>query len=577
MAGTWNGLNHQPTFNASTMLLLTDGTIMCQDSGGVNWYRLTPDSNGDYINGTWSALAPMINSRLYFASAVLRDGRVIVCGGEYSNAGGDTNQCEMYNPLTDTWTAVAAPAGWTNVGDAACCVLPDGRFLMGYFNGTKTAIFDPTTDTWSAGPNKGDSASEETWTLLPDETVLTAQCVNHPNAEKYVIAANNWVTAGTIPVDLVEASSIEIGPACLLPDGRVFCVGATGKTAIYTPPPVANAAGSWAVGPDIPKVAGQTIGAKDAPGCLLPNGRVLFAGGPVDGVSGNYLSPTYFYEFDGSSNYRVPDPVNAATVPYAGRMMLTPSGQVLFASGSHAIYCYTPDGYPDDSWRPAITNIPNFVRHGHSYTLQGSQINGLSQAVSYGDDVSSATNYPIVRLRNTYTGHVYFCRTFDHSTMGVNTGTTIQSTNFYIPFAVPLGSYEITVIANGISSYSHYINVWDFIWKHPFIKVFEQYEIWNQLIGSLADGPLWVLGPNGPIPVDPWGPKYAKEAENARKMALIGLHELQKIGAKINQQRLEESKLTPPSVDEDANKNNGEQKKNIKQKSLKLSAEGEAK
>ncbi|HEY5369418.1 MAG TPA: hypothetical protein VIJ75_10525 [Hanamia sp.] len=573
MSGIWKGLTHQPTFNASTMLLLTDGTIMCQESGGLNWHRLTPDSGGNYINGTWSALAPMINTRLYFASAVLRDGRVIVCGGEYSNAGGDTNKCEIYNPLTDTWTAIAAPAGWTNVGDAACCVLPDGRFLMGYYNGNKTAIFDPATNTWNAGPNKGDSASEETWTLLPDETVLAAQCVNHPNSEKYVIAANNWVTAGTIPVDLVEASSIEIGPACLMPDGRVFCVGATGKTAIYTPPVVSSAAGTWTTGPDIPKVGGVTIGAKDAPGCLMPNGKVLFVGGPVDGVSGDYLSPTYFYEFDGRSIYRVPDPANSGSVPFAGRMMLTPSGQVLFANGSNSIYCYVPDGYPDESWRPAITNIPYFVRHGQSYTLQGRQINGLSQAVAYGDDVSSATNYPIVKLTNISTGKVYFCKTFDHSTMGVNTGTTIHSTNFYVPSGVPLGSYEITLIANGISSYSHYIYIWDIFWWPPYIKVFEQYEIWNQLIGSLADGPLWVLGPNGPIPVDPWGPKYARQANEARTMVLNGIRELQKLGSEIHEQRIKQSELVSPAVD-DATKGDDNKGKKAKRKSLELSGKG---
>jgi hypothetical protein len=45
MAGTWGPLAHQPTFGAGTMLLLTDGTVMCQNSDTNNWWRLTPDIN----------------------------------------------------------------------------------------------------------------------------------------------------------------------------------------------------------------------------------------------------------------------------------------------------------------------------------------------------------------------------------------------------------------------------------------------------------------------------------------------------------------------------------------------------
>ena len=44
--GTWTALSNQPTFNASTMLLLTDGTVMCQDENTVHWWRLTPNSAG---------------------------------------------------------------------------------------------------------------------------------------------------------------------------------------------------------------------------------------------------------------------------------------------------------------------------------------------------------------------------------------------------------------------------------------------------------------------------------------------------------------------------------------------------
>src|SRR5207253_4236576 len=172
MSGTWQSLKNTPTFSASTAMLLTDGTVMCQDGGGAAWWKLTPDATGDYVNGTWSPLASMHNSRLYYTSAVLRDGRVLLAGGEYSDAGSETNKVELYYPTLDLWVQIASPAGWAEVGDAPCCTLPDGRVLMGSIESNETAIFDPVSETWSAGPNKDDSSSEETWVLLGDETVL---------------------------------------------------------------------------------------------------------------------------------------------------------------------------------------------------------------------------------------------------------------------------------------------------------------------------------------------------------------------------------------------------------------------
>jgi hypothetical protein len=70
----------------------------------------------------------------------------------------------------------------------------------------------------------------------------------------------------------------------------------------------------------------------------------------------------------------------------------------------------------------------------------------------YGDDCYAATNYPLVRLRNVLTHDVYFCRTYDFSTMAVATGTTSQSVRFDAR-KVPYGDYELCVIANGISSH----------------------------------------------------------------------------------------------------------------------------
>ena len=207
MPGTWKPLGHQPPVAIDTMLLLTDGSVMCHDLLAPDWYRLTPDAFMDYANGSWHKLTPMpanappaqngpLDAPLYYASAVLRDGRVFVAGGEYNVDGGtgvDLLAAEIYDPVADSWTSIATPPGWTNIGDAPSCVLPDGRVLLGNINTVQTAILDPVTRSWSAGGNKHDTSSEESWTLLPDGTIIVAEVNNHPHAEKYLIASNHWV------------------------------------------------------------------------------------------------------------------------------------------------------------------------------------------------------------------------------------------------------------------------------------------------------------------------------------------------------------------------------------------------
>lgn len=529
MSGSWQPLANQPSFGASTMLLLTDGSVMCQASGGKNWWRLRPNEFGDYALGTWTQLSPMHHARLYYASAVLKNGQVFVAGGEYSDAGGDLNAAELYDPIWDTWANLPVPPGWTNIGDSPCCVLPDGRLLLGSIMTNSTAIYDPVANSWAAAGSKDDSSSEETWTLLPDETVLSVECGNHPRAEKYLAAADRWVSAGFTPTDLVQASSIEIGPALLLPDGRAFAIGATGHSAIYTPPPIANQLGSWAPGPDFPADGnGNLMGAKDAPGCLLPNGKVLCVAGPY-GAGGDFPGPTQFFEFDGGSLDAIANPPNNGGPPFVGRMLVLPTGQVLFANGSTDVEVYTPDAEPDPAWRPQITGYPTVVERGHTYMLQGRQLNGLSQAVSYGDDATMATNYPIVRIGSIASGKVWYCRTFNHSTMGVATGTSIQSTSFKVPCSVENGAAQLCVIANGIPSLCTSINVGPFQAKLPFEE-----EVWLILIGSLADGPLWAIGPDGrPVPVDPWGPELRARTRNIYREAIGAIRKLQAVGNEV--------------------------------------------
>lgn len=85
-----------------------------------------------------------VNAPLYYASAVLKDGRVFVAGGEYNvNNSTDLLAAEIYDPVADSWSALPTPPAWNNIGDAPACVLPDGKLLIGDINSPRTAIFDP--------------------------------------------------------------------------------------------------------------------------------------------------------------------------------------------------------------------------------------------------------------------------------------------------------------------------------------------------------------------------------------------------------------------------------------------------
>jgi len=469
MASPWKQLNNPPPFSVDTMLLLTDGSVMCHEYETSNWHRLVPDAKGNYVNATWRAVTPLpanaplsqngpVDAPLYYASAVLKDGRVFVAGGEY-NAGSqvDLLTAEIYDPVADSWSAVPPPPAWNNIGDAPSCVLPDGKVLLGDINSKRTAIFDPVTKIWSLGGNKDDRSSEESWTLLPNHSILCAEVDNHPKAERYEINTNSWVSAGSVPAasDLVlnvPGISIEIGPAILMPDGRVFCIGASGHTAIYD-----AKTGAWSAGPDFPADSnGNLLRAFDAPAALLPNGHVLCVVGAVvtSGSAAGWAGlPISFVEFDGSNLHSVPAPANAAnTLTYNCRFLLLPTGQVLYSNCTSDLEIFTPKGTPHHHWRPHVTHVPKVLRHGHSYRLRGRQLNGLSQANGYGDDAQMATNYPLVRLKHIGNKKVYFCRTFDHSTMAVATGRRGVHTHFHVPHAVPIGHYELVAIANGIHS-----------------------------------------------------------------------------------------------------------------------------
>jgi hypothetical protein len=446
-AGGWQPLTSVPSFTngPQTQLLMTDGTVIVQDYCTSNWYKLTPDNTGSYSNGTWTETASMPSNYgpLYMASAVLADDKVIVQGGEYNGpscGGAETNLGAIYDPVANKWAAVTAPSGWSEIGDGQSAVLSNGTYMLGNCCSSVQALLDEASMTWTQiGNGKQDANSEEGWTLLPNGMVLETNVSDPPDAQTYNPKANAWQAAGQTPVNLI--SGFEIGPQTLRSDGTVWVAGATGDSAIY------NAkSGAWTQGPTFPKAGSQQLDVADGPSAMLTDGKVMVPASP-----GLYQSPASFFIYNGRKLTAIAGPPNESNdSSYNVRLLLLPTGQILEDDGSADIEIYTP-GSVSTRFAPRIKSVPSTLKHGQTYKISGRGFNGMSQNNMYGDDVQQATNFPLVRITNNATGHVFYARTHDHSFMGVASRRQV-STMFDVPSTIETGASSLVVVANGETS-----------------------------------------------------------------------------------------------------------------------------
>jgi hypothetical protein len=473
----WVPLVNQPApqLGLGNPLLMTDGTVILHEACGRSWYRLTPDLSGSYVNGTWKRIAslPAGYAPLYFGSAVLPDGRVVIEGGEYNSTTGPnncqgvwTNLGAIYDPKANKWTSIAPPGKWSTIGDAQSVILPNGTYMQANCCNKQQALLDVSTLTWKiTGKGKYDVNDEEGWNLLPDGTVLTVDAYvfdyqpDGLNYEIYNPAKGSWTSgpaSGTI-VQLWDSypnayyASYEVGPAVLRPDGTVFATGAngapgaSGRTSIYD-----TNTKTWTAGPDFP----DGLDVADGPASILPDGNVLVMTSP-----GIFNLGSRFFEWNGTDLTDVTkgntDAANVSS--YYGNMLALPTGEILLTDFGN-VWVYRPKGSPNPTWLPQISSVPTTLSRGKTYQLSGFNLNGFTQGAAYGDDVQAATNYPLVRLTNRITGDVFYARTHDHSTMAI-AYTSEASTNFDISAQTEMGLADLQVVVNGIASAPVVVNV----------------------------------------------------------------------------------------------------------------------
>ena len=443
---TWIPLANPPPKPVGHLQLLSDGSVLAKQD--TNWFRLKPDSSGNYANGTWTTTAGMADTRTYFASQVLRDGRLFVAGGEYGTGG---NKSEIYDPVANTWTQIPIPPGLTiKISDASSMLLPDGRVLVAPVSPATndlTLIYDPVANTWTNGAATLGGQNESDWVKLPDGSILTVDIIS-TNTERYIPSLGEWINDAPTPFLLSSLYGVELGPAIMLPNGNAIYFGDHGKNAIYTPSGSTDF-GSWIAAPDFPN--GQ--GMPDAPAAMLVNGKILCATARAPYAGNIFNDLTSFFEYDYVSNKFTGVSAPGGVAFFAGpayplRMLALPDGTVLCNPDGTHLYAYRPEGVALTSGQPGIQNISQNLDGSLHFT--GTMFNGLSAGASYGDDEQMDSNFPLVRFTDG-NGVVRYGRTYNWSSTGVQTGTNVVTTECTIPAGASLLD-TIQVVANGIAS-----------------------------------------------------------------------------------------------------------------------------
>jgi hypothetical protein len=378
--------------------------------------------------------------------SVMSGGLILTYDLDPSIANG-AGYAELYNPVANSWSGIS-PADGTAKGDLPLLSsaalgyelgpvvrLQDGRALVIGAN-QHTALYNQATNTWSAGP----------------DTVGTLH--------------NPFGSIGHPPFGADDA------PAALMPNGHVLFAADAGPNLVTGNG--ATAAGS-AIITHLPTTAGLqvywSVAQADGNSDVIPYGTYITSvdsphqihisanaavssAGVALALGGVFSNPTQLFDYDPRAGRISPvhpalaDP-NLATDPaFISRMLVLPSGEVLFNDGAGSqLYVYTPAGSAASAYWPVIDRVA-YTEEGE-FTLTGTRLNGPSDASAYGDDVQSNENYPIVRLSNS-SGLVFYCRSHDWTATGVD--NVLESVRFTLNPATVPGNYQLTVSAGGISS-----------------------------------------------------------------------------------------------------------------------------
>jgi N-acetylneuraminic acid mutarotase len=212
-SNTWSVLGSLKTARfAHSATLLSDGRVLVV--GGVGESRFATAEIFNPSTGQWTPAASTKDTHSAHRAILLLDGRVLIIDGK--------EQCELYNPESNTWSSAGSlPLG--RFINPQASLLTDGRVIV--TGGTNlepespsggqpigpnmnnVEIYDPMKNQWTSVAPMNEARSHHISVILPNQKLLVAGGYRGGvasgtvplTAEIYDPAIDTWSSAGRLP------------------------------------------------------------------------------------------------------------------------------------------------------------------------------------------------------------------------------------------------------------------------------------------------------------------------------------------------------------------------------------------
>ncbi len=295
----------------------------------------------------FTATGSMAMGRFDHSTVLLRDGRMLVVGGQDAT-GGESDSAELYDPATGAFSKAGLMI-YAHISPAAI-LLRDGRVLVTggplatvLKRDRSAELFDPSTGKFTLTGFMMVARTGQGTVLLPDgralfvggATTLLAkdqQGYYYPGDDIVLASAELYnPTTGTFSLTGSMATARDDPTATPLPDGFVLIAGGSLVAAGSGWKPTASAE---LYNPKTGRFS--PTGSMNAPrvnhtATLLPDGRVLIVGG--DGPSGPMASAELYDPVTGKFTATA----SMTTVRVGHTATLLPDGHVMVAGGADAL------------------------------------------------------------------------------------------------------------------------------------------------------------------------------------------------------------------------------------------------